>query len=111
VGFWQGIKTGSTARALRITVFYVFLLRWIWLLGFIAFLGALSQGRIFQSVAGGTIAAVGYVLLFLASTLHFCGAARSELQDDLRLLALSLTAERSKPPWSLRDLSRAVLSH
>jgi ABC-type transport system involved in multi-copper enzyme maturation permease subunit len=88
VGFWQSLKVRNTSRALRNTFFYVCLLRCIVLAGILALLGIITNGQAFQSgLAGGALLG-GYLLLFVLSVLHFCGLARSALQDELRELAL-----------------------
>jgi hypothetical protein len=88
VGLWQGLKSGSTGRAVRRTVFYVFVIRWLLLLGLLAALGMVTDGRLFQSAIGGVTAAVAYLAFVLMTSLNFCGAALSDLEDNLRVLAL-----------------------
>jgi hypothetical protein len=92
---WQGLKQSNTGRAVRRTVFYVLTLKWIVLLGILSVLGLATQGRAFQSGAAAVIAGIGYVVLSLMCTLHFGALAMSELQDNLRLLALADETDRS----------------
>jgi hypothetical protein len=87
VGFWQGLKAKHTSGAIRQTIYYIGLLRWLILLGAVALLGLATQGAIFRSPTTGVFVVVGYIVLELMTVLNFCGAAMSELRDDLRLLA------------------------
>ncbi len=93
VGFWQGLKSHSAGIALRRTTFYVFVMHWLILLGCLTFLGLCTQGKVFQSGAGGWISGVGYLVLFLMIRLHVCGLAITELRDELRPLTLGLAKE------------------
>ena len=68
----------------------MFLLRWFVLLGVVALTGLVTQGRAFQSGVGGIVAVVGYLVLLIATILHFCGLAMSELQDNLRTLSFGI---------------------
>jgi hypothetical protein len=88
VGVWQGLKTRDTGRALRKTLFYVFLVRWMMLFGLLAAVGLVTEGRLFQSAVGGFTAVAGYLAFLVMTALHFCGAAISDLTDNLRVLAL-----------------------
>ena len=88
VGIWQGLKTRDTGRALRKTLFYVFLVRWMMLLGLLAAVGLVTEGRLFQSAVGGFTAVAGYFAFLVMTALHFCGAAITDLNDNLRILAL-----------------------
>jgi hypothetical protein len=99
VGFWQALKTGDTGRAIRRTFFYVFIVRWIAPVAVLAVLGMVTQGRSFQTPATPILAAVGYVLMPLVSV-QFLAQARSELQDDLRPLALGHAMAEWGPSWS-----------
>jgi hypothetical protein len=94
VGFWQGLASRSTSHALRRTIFYVFLLRWILLLTLLGTVGLLTQGRVFQSPAGGAIASGGYIALLIMTVVYYCGRAMGELHDDLRTLALQFGGAR-----------------
>jgi hypothetical protein len=98
VGFWQGLKTGDTGVAMRKTAFLVLVLRWVLLLGAVAVLGLLTAGRLFQSPIGACVTIVGYLAVFAMTTLHCCGAAMSELNDDLRKLTSS-EAEDTRRHW------------
>lgn len=95
IGLWQGLKTGSTRRAIRATIFQVFLLKWVILLGCIAFIGILTQGRVFQSALAGMIGVTGYVVLLVMTLLNSGGRAVTDLHDNLRELALSHSEEPS----------------
>jgi ABC-type transport system involved in multi-copper enzyme maturation permease subunit len=88
VGFWQGLKTRSTVRALRTTIGYVWLSRGLLLLAVVSMLGLLTQGQLYQSGLGAAVCGIGYLVSTGMTVLHFGGAARSALQDDLRQLAL-----------------------
>jgi hypothetical protein len=87
VGMWQGLKVVNAGRAIRKTIWYVFIWRWLIFLALLAFLGVLTQGRAYQTALGGVVAAVGYLSLPLLS-LQYLGQGLSEVKDDLRLLAL-----------------------
>jgi hypothetical protein len=93
IGVWQALKCGHVGRAIRKTILYVFLYKWLILLPVIAVLGVATQGRLFSSPAGALIAAVGYLLLLPGAVVTFCATAITELQDDLRLLALGPTSD------------------
>ncbi|MCI0536966.1 MAG: ABC transporter permease [Verrucomicrobiales bacterium] len=88
VGFWQGLKAKTIGGANRQTIYYGGVLRWLILLGSVALLGLATQGAIFQSAATGILVVVGFIVLEVMSVLNFCGAAISELQEDLRLLVM-----------------------
>lgn len=106
VGFWQGLKAGNTSRAIRNTFFYVFLSKWVILLAGAALVGIVSQGQVFQSTAAGFVAAAAYPALTVSTLLHFAARAMSELQDDLRLLAVR--AGQEEPPSWLARIRRAA---
>jgi hypothetical protein len=108
VGFWQGLKVRETARAVRRTVFFLFVWRWIALLAFFAFLGLITRGIVFQSSIGGPLAAASYVVSLVMSTLYFFGVATSELHDNLRALALPFDAENESIGWLRRLFSRSL---
>jgi hypothetical protein len=92
VGFWQGLKTGNAGRALRNTVFQVFVVRWILLMAILAVLGAVTDGQLYRSEAGMIVGVAGYLVLVGMTSLHYCGKAMTELQDNLRTLTLDLDA-------------------
>ena len=105
VGFWQALKLAHTARALRRTVFDVFLFKWLILFACLALIGLATEGRVFRSPVAAVITAIGYVVLWLMTLLHFSGMAMSELHDTLRLLVLQrgvLPPPPASPGKSLR---------
>ena len=108
VGLWQGLKAGSTGRALRNTVFCLFLVRWVLLLAVLALFGVITEGRLFQSAAGGLVGSAAYLVFFLMTALHYCGVAVGELQDSLRLLALRSAGGRDEPAAPGRELLRHI---
>lgn len=121
VGFWQGLKLGSPGRALRNTVFQVFLVRWILLMAVLAVLGAVTEGRLFRSGAGVVVGVVGYIVFVAMTALNYCGRAIAEVEDNLRELALggdvTFQGPRAPAPPSktrgvpfCRETSRPVLS-
>ncbi|MFO1496948.1 MAG: ABC transporter permease subunit [Verrucomicrobiota bacterium] len=87
VGFWQGLKLGNTGRAMRNTILYVFLAKWLLVVTTLAFLGVVTKGQVFQSAAGFAAAIGPYVLGLLVTLLYYAGLAMSELRDNLRPLA------------------------
>jgi ABC-type Na+ efflux pump permease subunit len=95
VGMWQGLKQRNTGRAVRRTVFYILVLKWILLFGLLSILGLATQGRAFEAGAAALIVGIGYAVLVVMSTLHFGALAMSELQDNLRQLALDDGTESS----------------
>ena len=98
VGVWQGWKATNASRAIRQTIYNVVLFRWLVLLGALAALGLLTEGRAFRSPASGVFGVVAYFTLLLMTLLHFCGLAISELKDDLRGL-ITRDDEREQQPF------------
>ena len=91
VGFWQGLATGNTAHAVRKSIFYLFVNKWLILLVVLAAAGIVTRGQFFNSAAGGIAAGLVYILISLATLIHYGGAAISELSDNLRILAVGLS--------------------
>ncbi|MBM3832725.1 MAG: hypothetical protein FJ403_05520 [Verrucomicrobia bacterium] len=87
VSVWQGWKAANATRAIRQTIYDVFLIRWVVLLGAVAALGLLTQGAAFRSPVGGVFVVSAYVALLIMNSLYFCGVAIDELKDNLRGLA------------------------
>ena len=98
VGVWQGLKAGDTGRAIRKTFFYVFVTRWLVFIAFMALLGAITQGRVFQTPVGAIVAAVQFVFMPVMSLQYLC-QAMSELRDDLRVLALGYGLSEGSEGW------------
>ena len=61
--------------------------RWLVLIAFMALLGSVTVGRVFQTPVGAIVAAVQFVFMPVMSLQYLCQAL-SELHDDLRVLAL-----------------------
>jgi hypothetical protein len=98
VGLWQGLKTANTGRAIRKTIWFVFVWRWLVLLALLALIGVLTTGKAYEAPFGAVLAGVGYLTLPFLS-LQNLGRALSEVKDDLRGLALGRTDSEPAPIW------------
>jgi hypothetical protein len=109
VGVWQGIKVRSAYQAVRRTFSCVVFVRWIFFVSALAALALMTQGQILRSGRVeffGTTTIGLYFVFYVMTTLHFCGAAMSELKDDFRSLASALDEKEME---TMSRISRGTL--